>query len=187
MSFHYNGSKTNLNEFLFTNREYYDIVLETIDKKIINAHKIILASKMQYFNNLFKFDKLNKYQVNTTYVSMNEIIRYAYCNSYEFSNIDDFMECLLYCDQIVYNELFDELLNSLDPELIDKKHIIPIISKLVKLNISNEKKIIDKINELSNEKQDLKENNKKIKKIGLQIKSENYRHTVLFTDTDFFI
>mgnify|MGYP001043049008 CR=1 FL=1 len=138
--FHYKGPKTNLNNFLFNNRDYYDIEIETIDKKIIMAHKLILASKIDYFNKLFKNEKKDKIHITTTYASMNEIVRYIYCGEYNFNSIDDFMECLLFCDQIVYTELFDNMLCSLDPELIDKTKRIEIIKKLTNLKVSNKKK-----------------------------------------------
>lgn len=159
MSFTYCGPKTNLNDFLFNNRDYYDVEIETIDKKLIRAHKIILASKIEYFNNLFKMEKKDKYQIMTTYNVFNEIVRYAYNNCYEFNHLDDLMECLLFTDQIVYTQLFDQLLTSLDPAVIDKPRIVKIIGKLAGLKVSDSKKIMEKINELSSEQNDLKEIN----------------------------
>jgi len=126
-----NGSKINLIDHLFNSREYSDIQFNTIDDKIVKAHKIVLAYNIEYFNNLFKNNKDTVYNIETTFNVINEVIRYAYTGSFKFDNQDDLAECLLFTEKIGYIEFFDKLLMIVE----DKNFVRSIIKTANKRNI----------------------------------------------------
>lgn len=156
MSFEYTyyGPRDKMKNYLVKNgNNYSDVRLETIDNKVIKIHKIIFASNIEYFDKLFKSGK-DVYCISTTYKIISHIYNYLYYGCYEFVDIDDLVDCLLYTDKINYLEFFELIFKELDASFIDKGKIERVIGKLAKLKISNTPKIKSKILELSSQLND---------------------------------
>lgn len=136
---------------LFDVSDFSDIRLRSNDKKIINAHKLILSQESQYFKTMFlsEFKKEDIIDFDFSYDVLYSCIKCLYYGEMKINNYTDVIEYIKFANFISHVKLENSLIDCIETNKIkDFKEITFIKSELELIKSINEDKIGEKIKEL---------------------------------------